>query len=182
MKMKRITLLVWVGILAFSCIQAVAAERDALAEPIKQLQELAQARDILNLARNHDGQLGINQLIEQDEYWAKSPNDRLALLNDSMQQYFRTLLKTSGSPFIELVLLGSQGEILAAYPLPDDFWHGNTANFVNVMADESTYIDELIWDANSRHIQAQISVPIKGNNEEMFGVLIGKVDTHVRTE
>jgi hypothetical protein len=182
MNIKRITLLLCTGILAFSCISTVYAEQDALTEPLNQLQKLAQVSNILKLAQDHDGQLGINQLIEQDENWANSTHDRLVFLNDSMQQYFQTLLKTNDTPFTEFILLGSQGETLAAYPLPDAFWQGNTANFINVMADESSFIDELIWDASSRHIQAQISVPIKDDNEEMFGVLIGKVNTHVQAE
>jgi len=180
MKMKLITLVLCVCVSVIGSVQATLADQDALAEPLDQLQRLAQLTDILDLARARDGQLGFNQLIEHDEYWVNSPNDRLALLNDKMQQYFKGLLRESGSPFIELLLLGSQGEILAAYPLPDDFWHGNTAKFINVMADENTYIDELSWDAGSRHIQAQISVPIKGQNNEMFGVLIGRVNTHMQ--
>ena len=180
MKMKLTTLLLCFCVSVMGSVQADLADQDALAEPLNQLQQLAQLSDILDLARERDGQMGINQLIEQDEYWVNSPDDRLVLLNDKMQQYFRTLLKRSGSPFIELLLLGSQGEILAAYPLPDDFWHGNTAKFINVMADENTYIDELSWDAGSRHIQAQISVPIKDDNNEMFGVLIGRVNTHMQ--
>ncbi len=180
--MSLITLLLWAGMLVFGCIQAATAEQDALAKPLNQLQELAKGSDILNLARDRDGQLGINQLIEQDEYWAISTNDRLVLLNDNMQQYFQALLNKHNTPFIEFVLLGSQGETLAAYPLPDDFWQGNSPNFVNVMTGENAFIDELVWNASSRHIQAQISVPIKDNNEEIFGVLIGKVNTHVQPE
>ncbi len=165
---------------ALGSVQADHEDQDALSAPLHQLKELANLAEILTLARHHDGLLGINQLIERDEYWVNSPSDRLVLLNNDMQQYFRDLLKQSNTPFIELLLLGSQGEILAAYPLPEEFWHGNTAKFINVMADEDAFIDELSWDSSSRHIQAQISVPIKDGNNEMFGVLIGKVNTHMQ--
>jgi hypothetical protein len=161
-------------------MQAAQAEQDILSEPLNQLQNLAQLGHILNLARAQDGQLGIEQLIERDAHWVSSPSERRVLLNDEMQQYFKNLLKQSSSPFIEILLLGSQGETLAAYPLPDDFWHGNTAKFINVMADQDTFVDELSWDAGSRHIQAQISVPIKDQHDEMFGVLSAKVNTHIQ--
>ncbi len=180
MHLKSIALLLCLCVPALGSVQANPDDQDALSAPLTQLKEIANLAEILSLARQHDGLLGMNQLIERDEYWVKSPEERMVLLNNDMQQYFRGLLTQSDTPFIELLLLGSQGEILAAYPLPKEFWHGNTAKFINVMADEDAYINELSWDSSSRHIQAQISVPIKDGNDEMFGVLIGKVNTHMQ--
>ena len=135
--------------------------------------------NILNLVRAEDGRLDIDQLIAQDEHWANSPGKRLVLLNLKMQHFFKQLLDKSDSQIVEILLLGSQGETLAAYPLPNDYWHGNTPKFINVMADENVFVDELSWDKHTRHIQARISVPIKDDKNEMFGVLTAKVSTHL---
>ncbi len=50
------------------------------------------------------------------------------------------------------------------------------------MADEDIFVDELSWDAPTRHIQARISVPIKDERDEMFGVLSVRVNTHTLAE
>ena len=134
---------------------------------------------MLSLTQEHDGQLGFEQLIEHDERWAQKPTERTGFLNTDMQQRFKLMLKENDSVFVGLLLLGSQGETLAAYPLPHEFWHGNTAKFINVMADENIFVDDLTWNKHSRQIKARVSVPIKDRNGEMFGVLSADVDTQI---
>ena len=154
---------------------------DALSGPLSQLQALAKHDAVLSLTQKHDGQLKFDELIEHDKKWDKMPTQRNAFLNTEMQQRFKLMLKENNSVFVGLLLLGSQGETLAAYPLPSDYWHGNTAKFVNVMADENIFVDNLSWDKRSRQIKANLSVPIKDKNGEMFGVLSAQVDTLVTT-
>lgn len=158
-----------------------ALAEDALSGPLNQLRALAKHTAVLSLTQAQDGQLEFDQLIEHDERWAHSPKERLNFLNSEMQQRFKVMLKQNDSVFVGLLLLGSQGETLAAYPLPSEYWHGNTAKFVNVMADENIYVDDISWDKYSRQIRAQVSVPIQDENGEMFGVLTAEVDTHITT-
>lgn len=154
---------------------------DALSGPLSQLRALAKHDAVLSLTQEHDGQLEFDELIEHDETWDQLPAKRNAFLNAEMQQRFKLMLKENNSVFVGLLLLGSQGETLAAYPLPSDYWHGNTAKFVNVMADENIFVDNLSWDKHSRQIKANVSVPIKDQNGEMFGVLSAQVDTQITT-
>ena len=44
------------------------------------------------------------------------------------------------------------------------------------MADESVFVDQLNWDDSTQTISAQISVPVKDQAGEMFGVLTGSVE------
>lgn len=165
-----------------SLLVAVSANADdALSGPLNQLRALAKHAAVLSLTQKHDGQLRFNELIEHDAVWDQKPTERSAFLNSEMQKRFKLMLKENNSVFVGLLLLGSQGETLAAYPLPSDYWHGNTAKFINVMADENIFVDNLSWDKHSRQIKANVSVPIKDQNGEMFGVLSAQVDTQITT-
>lgn len=152
-----------------------AYENNELSQPIDQLEQLAQNPNLLALARKHDGQLDLDQIRENHQVWLKKPNTRNAQLDGKMQRYFKQLLNAPDSPFTELVLMGTQGETLAAYPINHNYWQGNEDMFINVMASENLYIDTLNWDEHTQTISAQISVPVMDEAGELFGVLTGAV-------
>jgi|GEM_PF-2371887 len=154
---------------------AFAYENNELSQPIDQLEQLAKHPNLLSLARKHDGQLDLDQIRENHQIWLKQPNQRNAQLDSKMQSYFKQLLNEKNSPFTELVLMGTQGETLAAYPINHNYWQGNEDMFINVMASENLYIDTLNWDETSQTISAQISVPVMDEDGELFGVLTGAV-------
>ena len=162
-------------VLSSASFLAFAYENNELSQPIDQLEQLAQHPNLLALARQHDGQLDLDEIRENHQIWLKQPHKRNAQLDGKMQSYFKQLLNTPDSPFTELVLMGTQGETLAAYPINHHYWQGNEDMFINVMASENLYIDTLNWDEHTQTISAQISVPVMGEDGELFGVLTGGV-------
>lgn len=146
-----------------------------LSIPIDRLENLAQTPHVLSLAQQQDGQLNLDQIYQNQVAWENSPKNRSASLDNKLQQLFKKLLSKPDTPFTELVLMGTQGETLAAYPIKQDYWQGDKDKFINVMASANIYIDTENWDEESQTISAQISVPVVDDSGELFGVLTGAV-------
>ena len=170
MKLLLSSLLILLSISAFS------DDNRALLVPIKKLTDLAMQDDILLHAKKHDGKMDLNAIFSKEDHWIASESKPTHYLNKPLQYYFEGLIQQPGSPFVELILMGSQGETLAAFPTPTDYWQGDEAKFINVMADEQVFIDQLNWDESTQTISAQISVPVKDASGEMFGVLTAGVE------
>ncbi len=150
---------------------SLADNGDVLRIPIAKLQYIAQQINVLDLARQQDGQLSIDEIFEHAEVWSHSKQQRYKLLDKAMQRHFKSTLEQNPGVFVGLLLMGSQGEVLAAYPQPSSYWHGAQAKFINVMADENPYVDDLNWNDNKSTLDAQISVPVQDAEGIMYGVL-----------
>lgn len=163
----------------FTLISWPALGSDALIGPVKKLEWLASQSELLAVAIDADGVLDIEELAELDDNWS----DELAeiRLDRNLQIYFQDIIEQTGSPFVDIILLGSQGEALASWPVTDHFWQGSQAHFVYVMADEQVYIDQLDLDTNNGELHAAISVPVVNSEGELFGVLRAKVQASLQS-
>ena len=160
-------------------VGAHGAENDALAVPIDKITALANQAEVLKLAQKLDGKIDLDEIFSREDLWMESDSKPTHFLNKSLQYYFEGIIQQPGSPIVELILMGSQGETLAAYPLPTDYWQGDESKFINVMADEQTFIDNMAWDESSQTISAQVSVPVKDASGEMFGVLTAGIEASI---
>lgn len=151
-------------------------DNPALTTSINKLTHLAMQHEVLQHAIQHDGKIDLTEIFSREDLWMASNSKPIHLLYRPLQYYFQDIIDQPGSPFVELILMGSQGETLAAFPTPSDYWQGDEAKFINVMADESVFVDQLNWDDSTQTISAQISVPVKDQSGEMFGVLTGAIE------
>lgn len=158
-----------------------STENNALAIPITKITALASQPEILKLAQRLDGKIDLDEIFSREDLWIESDNKPTQFLNKSLQYYFEGIIQQPGSPIVELILMGSQGETLAAFPVPTDYWQGDESKFINVMADEQTFVDNMAWDESSQTISAQVSVPVKDASGEMFGVLTAGIEASMGT-
>lgn len=135
-------------------------------QDIHNLQALAAAPEMIEWAMEQDGRLNIEQIFVLENNWKKQPSLRISLLAPALQNYITQLVKALQSPFDDLLLIGTQGETLAVYPVPEEYWYGDQAAFVNVMAEETVYLE-----TNKTLDSPRIAVPIKDQYGEIFGVL-----------
>lgn len=152
---------------------------EALVGPVKKLEWLAAQMEVLSVAMQADGVLDIEELADIDDNWsAVMAQERL---DDTLQIYFQDILDQPNTPFVDIILLGSQGETLASWPVTERFWQGSEAHFVYVMADEQTFIDQLSLNANNDELTAAITVPVKDTQGELFGVLRARVQASLQS-
>lgn len=152
---------------------------DALIGPVKKLEWLASQLEVLAVAVEADGVLDIEDLAELDDNWSLDLAQQR--LDSNLQLYFQDILDQPSTPFVGILLLGSQGETLASWPITDHFWQGSDAHFVYVMADEQVYIDQLALNTNNDELSAAISVPVTNPQGELFGVLRAKVQASLQS-
>jgi len=169
------------SLLIVTCISLadVSIGNEVLIGPVKKMEWLASQPDLVSVAKAADGVLTIDELALLDDTWSKELASQQ--LNNHLQYYFQDIIDQPGSPFISMTLFGSQGETLAGWPIPSQFWIGNSAHFVYVMADEQTYIDQLSLNPNSDVLSATISVPVLDRTGELFGVLQAKVKASLQS-
>lgn len=152
---------------------------DALVGPVKKLEWLAAQTEVLTVAMQADGVLDIDELADIDDNWSEVVAQER--LDDTLQIYFQDILDQPNTPFVDMILLGSQGETLASWPITGRFWQGSEAHFVYVMADEQTFIDQLSLNANNDELTASITVPVKDAQGELFGVLRARVQASLQS-
>lgn len=161
-------------ILHCSCSQGVDLEQ--LATPIAQLKSLAQDPVITqSLLKYRQQSLDLKELLELDQQWSSHPQLADDLLDPQDQRLFKEKLSINPPLFVELILMGDQGQTLGGVPITSDYWQGDEAKFKQTVMRENVYVGEIDWDESSRTISAQISVPvwIDGNLE---GVLTGAIE------
>lgn len=153
-------------LLLLFCVYAQLSNARDINQGIRELQALAGAPEMIEWAMEQDGRLNIEQIFVLENNWKKQPSLRISLLAPALQNYITQLVKALQSPFDDLLLIGTQGETLAVFPVPDEYWYGDQAAFVNVMAEESVYLE-----TNKTLDSPRIAVPIKDQYGEIFGVL-----------
>ena len=152
----------------------------ALDVPTMKIKALAQQDEVRELVKQSDRKIDLKEILARDELWMKSSQKPTHYLNKSLQYYFEGIIEQPGSRIVELILMGSQGETLAAFPTPTDYWQGDEAKFINVVADKSMFVDRMNWDESSQTISAQVSVPVKDQSGNTLGVLTGEIEATVR--
>ncbi|MFY0642095.1 MAG: hypothetical protein JXR16_13675 [Bermanella sp.] len=165
-------------LLIFS-VNANAVELEQLAKPITQLKAIAEqpAIQLSVQAHSHDP-LDIQGMIKIDQQWKVNPNLPNELLDPRVQQLFIKYLSQPHPMFVELILMGKQGQTLAGAPHTTDYWQGDEAKFIETLKRENVYVSSLDWDESSRTISAQISIPVWINGN-IQGVLTGAVEANL---
>ena len=174
MSLIKITLL----LLVFS-VGANGVELEQLAKPIAQLKVIAEQPAIqMSIQTNSQDLLDIQDMIKIDQQWKVNPNLPNELLDPSVQQLFIEYLSQPHTMFVELILMGKQGQTLAGAPHTTDYWQGDEAKFIETLKRENVYVNSLDWDESSRTISAQISIPVWINGN-IQGVLTGAVEANL---
>ena len=95
-------------------------DNPALTPSIEKLTHLAMQQEVLQHAIKHDGKIDLAEIFSREDLWIASSKKPIHLLHTSLRYYFEDIINQPGSPFVELILMGSQGETLAAFPTPTD--------------------------------------------------------------
>jgi len=153
-----------------------AIDLEQLATPIAQLQKMATLPALQLAAQQHSQMhLDIEGLLKIDQQWRKDPDLANSLLDSNIQSLFKNHLNQPDAMFVELILMGKQGQTLAGVPLTSDYWQGDEAKFIEPLKRQNIYVGKINWDESSRTISAQISVPV-WENGRILGVLTGAVE------
>ncbi|NVK36970.1 MAG: hypothetical protein HWE18_03505 [Gammaproteobacteria bacterium] len=107
-------------ILHCSCSQGVDLEQ--LATPIAQLKSLAQDPVITqSLLEYRQQSLDLKELLELDQQWSSHPQLADDLLDPQVQRLFKEKLSVNPPLFVELILMGDQGQTLGGIPITSDY-------------------------------------------------------------
>lgn len=168
-----------IGLLLFFNMYVNAMELEQLARPIAQLKVIAEQPAVQAALESHSqDKLNIQDMLQIDQQWRINPELPIQLLDPDVQALFHNYLKQPQPMFIELILMGNQGQTLGGVPITSDYWQGDEAKFIETLKRENIYVSHLDWDESSRAISAQISIPVWVNGA-IQGVLTGAVEANL---
>ncbi len=176
MPLVKVTLL-----LLILSTNANGIDLEHLANPIAQLQAMAKQPALQQSAQRHSqANLSIQDMLKIDGRWRQDPDLVNSVLDVNVQELFKANLNQAKPVFVELILMGKQGQTLAGVPLTSDYWQGDEAKFIQTLKRENVYVSNIDWDESTRTISAQISVPVWVDGA-ILGVLTGAVEANLET-
>lgn len=151
---------------------------------IKEIQRIAQLPEIVTAAKaSNSSKLGKSSILELDSRWIKQngnvPEAEEILASKTSQLLLIAVNKQSY--FTEAILTGNQGETVAMNMTTSDYWQGDEEKFTAIFDNNKPsrkpdhHISRARWDASSKTMISQVSVPVF-DGDEMVGTLTIGVD------
>ena len=161
------------------CASAQAVDHNSLKPAISHLRTFANSPDVIKVIKSQTQHRTIRELLKIDQLWRIEPGIENKIFNTDAQGLLLEFMAKHNAVFVEMIVIGSQGETLGAIPKTSDYWQGDEAKFKQVMGHGDIFIDAMDWDESSQTISAQISVPVFADNE-VIGVITGAVEASLK--
>lgn len=176
--MKKSVILIW-----FICLPLCAGEYNPRIEQhIVVLQNLAADSLLLHTLEitNQECQSLIGILAIEKNWTELTPRERHIMVSDNQLGHkFRNLIDHPETDFVEFILSSEQGETVAAWPAPSDYWQGDEIKFTATVARRAPVVEQIDWDDSTGTIALHISVPVFAKNGLVVGVLTGGLEIDI---
>ncbi|MCP5326277.1 MAG: cache domain-containing protein [Oceanospirillaceae bacterium] len=149
---------------------------------IKTLQQVARepvlTRTLMNASHECQSLIGILAIEKQ---WAElSAHERQIMVSENQLGYrFRDLIAEPDTDFVEFILSSEQGETVAAWPAPSDYWQGDETKFIQPAMQRKPVVERFDWDESSSSVSLHISVPVFGQQGLVIGVLTAGIEVDI---
>jgi len=158
--------------------QSGAEIQELLVRASKDLAKLGRDTTIIAAVRTHNSlKMGLAEIRRADAAWPKdsdsTPLVRNVLAGD-VAKYLKKVAPANRG-FIEVLLMGGLGELVAATNRTSDYWQGDEPKWQRAYAGGkgSTFVDRLRFDESTRAKIAQISVPVMDGNRAIGAITFG---------
>lgn len=176
--MKKSVILFW-----FICLPLCAGEyTPRIAQHVEVLQTLAADPLLLRTLEttNQECQSLIGILAIEKNWIELTPRERHIMVSDNQLGHkFRNMIDHPDTDFVEFILSSEQGETVAAWPAPSDYWQGDEIKFTATVARRDTVVEQIDWDDSTGTIALHISAPVFGKNGLIIGVLTAGIEIDI---
>jgi hypothetical protein len=126
---------------------------------------------------NQECQSLIGILAIEKSWTDLSPQERHIMVSDNQLGHkFHDIINSPDTDFVEFILSSEQGETVAAWPAPSDYWQGDEVKFTATVARRAPVVEQIDWDESSGTIALHVSVPVFGKNGLVIGVLTSGIE------
>lgn len=115
------------------------------------------------------------EVIQKNTSWPVSPELQNSVLQHPMTLLFKEQIENDNYQISEIMLTDKLGGLIAAYPLPTDYWQGDEDKFIMPLMIKDKHITDVAWDTSAQSYQYFICIPLSNDNQ-LLGVLIVGVD------
>lgn len=165
------------------CLPLWAAEYNPrVQQHIKVLQGLANDPLLIHAvtSSNHECQSLIGILAIEKQWAELSAHERQIMVSENQLGYrFRDLIAEPDTDFVEFILSSEQGETVAAWPAPSDYWQGDEIKFIQPAMQRKPVVERFDWDESSSSVALHISVPVFGQQGLVIGVLTTAIEVDI---
>lgn len=176
--MKKSVILIW-----FICLPLCAGEYSPrIAQHIDVLQNMAADPLLLRTLETTNQECqSLICILAIEKNWAElSLRERHIMVSDNQLGHkFRDMIDRPETDFVEFILSREQGETVAAWPAPSDYWQGDEIKFTSTVERRAPVVEQIDWDESSGTIALHISVPVFGKNGLVIGVLTGGIEIDI---
>lgn len=169
--------------LALLCAPLWAGEYNPRIEQhIKILQQVAKEPLLLRtlMGANHECQSLIGILAIEKQWADLSQRERAIMVSENQLGYrFRDLIADQNTDFVEFILSSEQGETVAAWPTPSDYWQGDEVKFTQTAMTRKPVVERIDWDDSTATVSLHISVPVLGEYGLVIGVLSSAIEVDI---
>ncbi|EAT12063.1 hypothetical protein HF888_04535 [Bermanella marisrubri] len=168
----RISLFIWL----WACFtpNCLAIEKSDLEPVIESLTKFARSNEVISWLKANDSTFNLPDILQIDREWNSKPDIENQFFDPEVQNQIAVFM-SENRLFVEIILIGRNGETLAAIPKTSDYWQGDEDKFIQVMAYHRNYIGPLKWDESTQTISAHVSIPVT-HKDETIGVITGGIE------
>ena len=127
------------------------------------------------LKENSECQKSLTEIVTKDKEWPLSSALQRRITTNPVAQIFQSIIEDKNFNIAELMLVGGFGELIAAYPVPSDYWQGDEPKFYEPLKRQDVYVSSANWDFSTQSHSFFISLPIIENGV-IIGVLVAGLD------
>ncbi|MBC3765348.1 hypothetical protein [Neptunicella marina] len=116
---------------------------------------------VIECIKNHaQSNLQLADLLTINSQWPRQPQVVKAVLENPCAQRFKQLVNQSDLKIVEILLTDSLGGLIAATPMPSDFWQADEEKFIEPVVTKSQFVSDEDWDASTATYSFFIANPL----------------------
>ncbi|WP_438862872.1 hypothetical protein [Neptunicella sp.] len=119
-------------------------------ENLKYITELLASTQIQQCLVDHQSHLlSLVDILKIDQKWPSQDKPLLQVLKHPCAKLFEAKLNEPHNQFSEFMLTDELGALIAATPIPSDYWQADEQKFIQPAVTGKNYISEEGWDAST---------------------------------
>ncbi len=144
----------------------------------KAIQEWANNPIVIESVKNQNNQnFSLEQIQKIDQEWVggKQTDLMLSLQQNDVGKYLKEKVSSNKILYTEAFLCDNKGSVVGEYPTTSDYWQGDEDKFIKSYngGNGQEWIGPIEFDASSKTVSVQISMPVKENNQTIGVLIVG---------
>lgn len=139
-----------------------AKEKQAIVALHQQaIDSLLHSELVANCVKSHaQSKLALADILAINTKWPHQPHIVKTVLENPCAQRFKQLVKQQDLKIVEVILTDELGGLIAATPMPTDFWQADEEKFIEPVVSKSQFVSDEDWDASTATYSFFIANPL----------------------